>query len=85
MAKVRVYQLGWMNDRAQRPGEDPTSLFHSVVELDGNILEDACGVKIEAAGGDFPTVAILVNCSEIEFVRLNEEEWSDLLSPGVDA
>ncbi len=78
MARVRVYQLGWKDDHAQKSGEDANALLRSVVEIDGRVLHDATDITIEASGGGFTSALGRINCSEVSFVRLDEEEWHTL-------
>jgi hypothetical protein len=75
---VVIHTLGWTNDHATREGEEPTSLLHSIVEINGQIVPGAMSAKIEAEGGDFASVTIVVGPTSAKMVSCTPEEWAAL-------
>jgi hypothetical protein len=76
--EVVIHTLGWTNDHASREGEEPSALLHSIVEINGQIVPGAVRAKIEAEGGDFATVTIVVAPSRVRVVACSEDEWAAL-------
>lgn len=72
---IVVYTLGWLQDQPISAGENPNSMLHCRIVVDGVEIKCAHAIKVEAKGGDFTKATLSLNVSELIFVALTDAQF----------
>lgn len=78
--RVKIHVKGIKGDGAISPGEEPTALFHGVLEVDGHLLEEVGEIEVSFSGDGFVQVTPHLIPGFFEVVVHDKDAWNLLLN-----
>lgn len=79
--KLVIHSLRWVGDRSLQPDETPDDdsvLYHAVVFLDDQRMDQIVGVKLNSEGGGFTTAELTIAPSSVEYIWHDQATWNEL-------
>ena len=75
--RLKIHTKGIRGSRTRKDNELAGALLHSVIEIDGQLIEEVTRVAVISSGDSFTKVIVHLVPGEIEYVSHTEESWQD--------